>query len=93
MGGYRSYESSEMLGIYGKNIMIAKGKIQKNWRIGNICFTSVAVIGGRLLSNSPKNNNHVRKYQKYLLSVIITLGENVSGGDTVLMMELESITW
>ena len=61
--------------------------------IGNTCFKSVAFIGGRLFSNSPKNNNHVHKNEKYLFSAIITLGGNVIGGDIILIMELESITW
>ena len=38
---------------------------------------------GRLYSNHPKNMNHVHKDIKDLVSVIITLGENISGGDTV----------
>ena len=41
------------------------------------------VIGGRIFSNQPKNLNHIHKDSKYLVSVIITLGENMSGGDTV----------
>ena len=41
------------------------------------------VIGGRLYSNRPKNLNHVHKDSKYLVSVIISLGGNISGGDTV----------
>ena len=50
-----------------------------NW--GNY-FTSVAVIGGRLFSNHPKNLNHVNNNSKYLVSVIITLGTDISVGDT-----------
>ena len=41
------------------------------------------IIDGIIYSNQPKNLNHVHKYSKYLVSVIITLGENISGGDTV----------
>ena len=41
------------------------------------------VIGSKLYSNQPKNLNHVHKYSKYLVSVIITLGGNISGGGTV----------
>ena len=43
----------------------------------------MAVIGGRLFSNHPQNLNHVHKDSKYLVSVITTLGNNISGGDTV----------
>ena len=52
-------------------------------RIGETIFTSMAIIGGKLYRNHPKNLNHVHKYTKYLVSVIITLGKNISGGDTV----------
>ena len=41
------------------------------------------VIGGRLFSNHPKHMNHVHNDSKYLVSVIITLGGYISGGDTV----------
>ena len=43
----------------------------------------MAFIGGRLYSNHHKNLNHVHKESKYLVSVIITLGVNISGGDTM----------
>ena len=46
-------------------------------------FTSMAVIGGKLYSNHPKNMNHVHKDTKYLVSVIITVGKDISGGETV----------
>ena len=52
----------------------------QNW--GNY-FTSMDVIGGKLYSNHPKNLNHVHKDTKDLVSVIIKLGKNISGGDTV----------
>ena len=52
-------------------------------RIGETIFTSMAVIGGRLFSNHHKNLDHVHKESKYLVSFIITLGGNISGGDTV----------
>ena len=51
----------------------------QNWAI----FTSMAVIGGKLFSNHHKNLNHVHKDSKDLVSVIIILGKNISGGDTV----------
>ena len=41
------------------------------------------VIGGKLYSNHPKNMNHVHKATKYMVSVIITVGKYISGGDTV----------
>ena len=43
----------------------------------------MAVIGGRLVSNHHKNLNHVHKDSNNLVYFIITLGENISGGDTV----------
>ena len=45
-------------------------------RIGETIFTSMAVIGSRLFSDHPKILNHVHKYSKDLVSVIINLGEN-----------------
>ena len=41
------------------------------------------VIGGIIFSNQPPNLNHVHKDSKYLVSVIITIGGDISGGDTV----------
>ena len=41
------------------------------------------VIGGKLYHNHPKNMNDVYKDIKDLVSVIITLGKDISGGDTV----------
>ena len=46
-------------------------------------FSSIAIIGCKLFSNNPKNINHVRKYIKDLISVIITLGGGGIDGDTV----------
>ena len=43
----------------------------------------MAVIGGKLYSNHHKNISHVHKESKDLVSVIINLGKNISGGDTV----------
>ena len=43
----------------------------------------MAVIHGKLFSNHPKNLSHVNKDSKYLVSVIINMGGNISGGDTV----------
>ena len=41
------------------------------------------VIDGKFFSNTLKNLNHVHKDSKYLVSVIITLGENISGGEAM----------
>ena len=41
------------------------------------------VIGGKLYSNQPKNLNHVHKDSKDMVSVIITMGKDISGGDTM----------
>ena len=43
----------------------------------------MAVIGGRLYRNHPKNLNHMHKDLKDLVSVNITLGKDIIGGDTV----------
>ena len=43
----------------------------------------MAIIGGILFINHHKNLNHVHKYSKYFVSVIITPGVNISGGDTL----------
>ena len=44
---------------------------------------SIAVIGGKLYINKPKNMNHVHKSSKDLVFVMINLGTNISGGDTL----------
>ena len=41
------------------------------------------IIGGKLCSNHPKNLNSVHKYNKDLVSVIITVRKDISGRDTV----------
>ena len=43
----------------------------------------MAVIGGKIYRNHPENLNHVHKDIKDLVSVIITLGKDISGGDTL----------
>ena len=43
----------------------------------------MAVIGGRLYRNHPKNINHMHKDVKDLVSVITTLGKGIIGGDTM----------
>ena len=57
--------------------------LPQTYRIGETIFTSTSIIDGNLYSNHPKNLNHVHKDSEYLVSVIITLGEDISGGDTV----------
>ena len=52
-------------------------------RMCETIFTSMAVIGGKLYRNHPKNPNHMHKDTKYLVSVIITLGKYIIGDDTV----------
>ena len=66
-----------------KKMEKAKEILPSTYRIGGNIFTSMAVIGGKLYSNHHKNMNHVHKDSKYLVSVIITLGKNISGGDNV----------
>ena len=61
----------------------AKEILPSIFRIGETVFTSMAVIGGRLFSNHPKNLNHVHKDSKDLFSFIITLGKYISGVYTV----------
>ena len=60
-----------------------KEKIPSRSGIGETCFTSMAVIGGKVFSNNPKNMSHVHKDTNDLLSVIITLGNNKIEGDSV----------
>ena len=79
---------SEMPTIkYWKNLertmVKAKEMIPNECRIGDTCFTSLGTIGGNLYTRHPKNLNHVHKYSKYLLYVIIILGTDVHGGETV----------
>ena len=52
-------------------------------RIRETFFTSIAVIGGKIKINHPKNMNHVHRDSKELVSVIITPEKNISGGYTV----------
>ena len=61
----------------------AKEILPSTCRIGGTIFTFMVAIGGKLYSNYPKNLNHVHKDTKCFVSVIITLGKNISGGDTV----------
>ena len=43
----------------------------------------MAVIGGKIYRNHPKNMNHMHKDVKDLVSVIITLGKDIGGGGTL----------
>ena len=45
----------------------------------------MATIGGNLYTRHPKNLNHVHKDSEDLLSVIILLGTDVHGGETVFL--------
>ena len=56
----------------------SKRKIPSKCRIGEACFTYIAIIGGKLFITYPKNMNHVHKYTKYLFSVTISMGTNMS---------------
>ena len=62
---------------------MAKTILPSTYRIGENSFTSMAIIGGKLYRNHPKNMNHVHKDTKDLVSVIITLGEYISREYTV----------
>ena len=53
----------------------------------------MAVIGGKLYRNHPKILNHVHKDTKELVSVIITLGKDISGGDTVFYDGVKNMIW
>ena len=61
----------------------AKEILPSTCRIGETIFTSMAVIGGKMYRNHPKKLNHMHKDVKDLVSVIITLGKDIIGGDTV----------
>ena len=57
----------------------AKEILSSSYRIGGDFFSSVAVIGGKLFRNHPKNMNHVYEDSKNLVSVIISLGGDIKG--------------
>ena len=61
----------------------AKEKIPKQCIIGDTYFTSLENIGGNLFTRHPKNLNNVHKDSNNLLSVIIILGTDFNGGETV----------
>ena len=53
----------------------------------------MAVIIGKLYSNHPNNINHVHKDTKYMVSVIINVVKDISGGDTVFYYGVKNLTW
>ena len=63
----------------------AKEIIPNECRIGDTYFKSLATIGGNLYKRHPKNLNHVHKDSKDLLSVIIILGTDIHGDETVFL--------
>ena len=60
-----------------------KENIPKQYIIGDTCITSLVTIGGDLFTRHPKNFNHVHKDSTDLLILIIILGTNFHGGETV----------
>ena len=66
----------------GRTTEKSKEMIPKECRIGDICFTSLATIRGNLYTRHANNVNNVNKDSEYLLSVVIILVTNVSGGET-----------
>ena len=72
---------------YWQNLEIimykSKEKIPEQWIICDKCFTSFATIGGNLYTRHPKNFNRLHRDSNNLLSVIIILGTDVNGGETV----------
>ena len=67
----------------GSNMDKAKEMIPKECRIRDTCFTSLSTIGGNLYTRHVNNLNHVHKDSNDLLSVIIILGTDINGGETV----------
>ena len=61
----------------------AKDKIPKQYRISDTCFKLMENIGVNLFMRHPKNNNHAHKDSNNFMSVIIILGTDVHGGETV----------
>ena len=57
--------------------------IHKQCIISDTCFTSLEIIGSNLFTRYPKNLNHVNRYSNDILSVIIILGTNLYGDETV----------
>ena len=68
---------------FEKKLEKAREILPSTCQIGGNIFTSMAVIGGKIYSNHPKNLNRVHKETKDMVSVIITMRKDISGGDTV----------
>ena len=66
-----------------KKLTVAKERLTSKFRIGETFFTYMAVLGGKLFSNNPKNLNHAHKDSKDFLSVIITMGKYIRVGENV----------
>ena len=60
----------------------SRDNITKEYIIGDTSFTSFSTIGGNLYTRHAKNLNHVHRYSKDFLLVIIILGTDVNGGET-----------
>ena len=71
----------------GRAMDKAKKMIPNESRIGDTCFTILATIGENLYTRHKKNLYNLHKDSNDLLSVIIILGTDVHGGETVLMIE------
>ena len=69
---------------FGNILDVSYRKIPLQFRIWDTCSMSIALIGGKLYSNHPKKLNSVHKDSKDLVSVITTLGDNITGGECVL---------
>ena len=67
----------------GKVLDTEKEKIPKKCRIGDTCFTSLANIGVNLYTRHPETINHIHKEVNDIMSVVIILGTDVRGGETV----------
>ena len=68
----------------GSTMDKAKETIPKECRIGDTCFTSLETVEGNLYTRHLKNLNNLHKDSKDLLSVIIILGKDFHGDETIL---------
>ena len=66
-----------------KNLGRKKKSYHQHAELAELSFIYMDIIRGKLFSNHPKNLNHVHKDSKDFVSVIITAGKNIRGGDTV----------
>ena len=74
---------NSILDNFEKKLEKAKEILPSTYRLGETIFTSMAVIGNKLYSNHPKNLNHLHKDTKGMVYVIITVGKDISEGDTM----------